>query len=60
MFGHTVGSALGLGYLARSGEPVSADWIGAGRYEVEVAAERVPARVSLRPFYDPSGQRVRR
>jgi heterotetrameric sarcosine oxidase gamma subunit len=60
MFGHTVGAALGLGYLANRGAPVSADWIRAGRYEVEVAAERVPARVSLRPLYDPSGERVRR
>jgi 4-methylaminobutanoate oxidase (formaldehyde-forming) len=60
MFGHTLGTALGLGYLANGGAPVSAEWIGAGHYEVEVAAERVPARVSLRPFYDPASERVRR
>ncbi len=60
MFGHTLGAALGLGYVANSGVPVSAEWIAAGQYEVEVAAERVPARVSLRPFYDPAGARVRR
>jgi len=41
MFGHTIGAALGLGYLANSGAPVSAEWIAAGQYEVEVAAERV-------------------
>jgi 4-methylaminobutanoate oxidase (formaldehyde-forming) len=60
MFGHTLGTALGLGYLANGGAAVSAKWIGTGHYEVEVAAERVPARVSLRPFYDPAGERVRR
>ena len=60
MFGHTLGTALGLGYLANGGAAVSAEWIGTGHYEVEVAAERVPARVSLRPFYDPAGERVRR
>ena len=60
MFGHTLGTALGLGYLANGGAAVSAEWIGSGHYEVEVAAERVPARVSLRPFYDPAGERVRR
>jgi len=54
MFGHTLGAALGLGYVANSGVSVSAEWIAAGQYEVEVAAERVPARVSLRPFYDPA------
>jgi 4-methylaminobutanoate oxidase (formaldehyde-forming) len=60
MFGHTLGAALGLGYLANGGAPVSDEWIAAGHYEVEVAAERVPARVSLRPFYDPKGERVKR
>lgn len=59
MFGHTVGSALGLGYLANRGAPVSDEWIAAGHYEVEVAAERVAARVSSRAFYDPAGERVR-
>jgi 4-methylaminobutanoate oxidase (formaldehyde-forming) len=60
MFGHTIAAALGLGYLANGGAPVSAEWIAAGQYEVEVAAERVPARVSLRPFYDPASERVKR
>ena len=61
MFGHTLGAALGLGFIERPGDaPITAEWIGAGRYEIEVAAERVPARVSLRPFYDPSGERVKR
>jgi glycine cleavage system T protein len=65
MFGHTVGTALGLGYVsngdasARGGAPLDAAWIAKGAYEVEVAAERVPARVSLRPFYDPSSERVK-
>ncbi len=59
MFGHTVGAALGLGYVANRGEPVSDDWITGGHYEIEVAAERVPARVSLKAFYDPAGQRVK-
>ena len=30
-----------------------------GRYELEVATERVPATLHLRPLYDPSGQRIR-
>jgi 4-methylaminobutanoate oxidase (formaldehyde-forming) len=61
MFGHTLGAALGLGYVERAGEvPITGEWIGAARYEIEVAAERVPARVSLRPFYDPTGERVKR
>ncbi|HEY2275158.1 MAG TPA: FAD-dependent oxidoreductase [Steroidobacteraceae bacterium] len=59
MFGHTVGRPLGLGYVANRGELVSDEWINSGRYEIEVAAERVPARVSLRPFYDPASARVK-
>jgi 4-methylaminobutanoate oxidase (formaldehyde-forming) len=59
MFGHTLGSALALGYIANRGAAVSDEWIAAGRYEVEVAAERVAARVSQRAFYDPAGERVR-
>jgi 4-methylaminobutanoate oxidase (formaldehyde-forming) len=59
MFGHTVGAALGLGYVANRAAPVSDEWIAAGHYEVEVAAERVAARVSQRAFYDPAGERVR-
>jgi 4-methylaminobutanoate oxidase (formaldehyde-forming) len=59
MFGHSVGAPLGLGYVADGGAPIGPEWIAGGRYEVEVAAERVPARVSLRPFYDPAGERVK-
>ncbi len=59
MFGHTVGKPLGLGFVANGGEPVSAEWIASGHYEIEVAAERLPARVSLLPFYDPASERVK-
>jgi len=59
MFGHTLAAPLGLGYVANGGEPVSDAWVASGRYEIEVAAERVPARVSLRPFYDPASERVK-
>lgn len=59
MFGHTLGTALGLGYVSDGGAPVRAEWLRSGHYEVEVAAERVPARISLQPFYDPSGERVK-
>jgi len=59
MFGHTLAAPLGLGYLAAADAPLEAGWISSGRYEVEVAGERIPARVSLRPLYDPAGERVK-
>jgi glycine cleavage system T protein len=59
MFGHTVGQPLAMGYIEREGDCITTEWINAGAYELEVAAERVPASVSLRPFYDPSNGRIR-
>jgi glycine cleavage system T protein len=59
MYGHAVGASLGLGYVANGDAPVDSAWIASGNYEVEVAAERVPARISLRPFYDPASERVK-
>jgi glycine cleavage system aminomethyltransferase T len=58
MFGHTVGRSVGLGYVRRADEPVTADWLAAGRYEIEVANERFAADTSLRPPYDPDGLRT--
>ena len=59
MFGHTLGKPIGLGYVSNDGAVVSAEFIAAGRYEIEVAGERVPASASLAPMYDPKSLRVR-
>lgn len=59
MFRDTVGAPLGFGCLASGGAPVSAEWIAASRYEVEVADERIAARVSLRPLYYAASERVK-
>ncbi|MGF1612190.1 MAG: FAD-dependent oxidoreductase [Kiloniellales bacterium] len=57
-YGHHLGAAIGLGYVSHP-DGVDADFIKTGRYEIEVACERVPARASLRPLYDPGSERVR-
>ena len=57
-YGHTLGRAVGLGYVRHS-EGVTAEFVNGGRYEIEVACERMPARASLHPLYDPSGARIR-
>jgi 4-methylaminobutanoate oxidase (formaldehyde-forming) len=59
MFGHTIGRALGLGYVTNPEGVASPEWVTSGRYELEIAAERFPVEASLAPPYDPSGQRVR-
>jgi len=57
-YGHTLGAAAGL--AAIDGEPArTAEIVGAGGVEVEVAGERVPASLSARPFSDPDGRRLR-
>jgi 4-methylaminobutanoate oxidase (formaldehyde-forming) len=57
-YGHTLGGAVGLAMI-EAGEPVTPRWIDAGRWEVDIAARRYPAQVSLRPLYDPAMQRIR-
>jgi sarcosine dehydrogenase len=57
-FGHTVGKAIGMGYVRRT-EGLDRDYVLSGQYELEVASERVPASVHLDPLYDPGGLRVK-
>ncbi|MDP9464743.1 MAG: FAD-dependent oxidoreductase, partial [Actinomycetota bacterium] len=59
MFGHTIGAALGMGYVANADGLADKAFVLGGRYEIEVAGERVAADVSLDPFYDPGSARVR-
>ncbi len=58
MYGHTLGAAVGLGYVENR-EGVNANFINDGSYEIEVAGVRVPATASLRPMYDPKSERVK-
>jgi 4-methylaminobutanoate oxidase (formaldehyde-forming) len=57
-YGHTLGGAVGLGFV-KNEEGVTVDFIKSGRYKIEVAGHRHPAKASLRPLYDPKGIRVR-
>ncbi len=58
MYGHTIGTCLGMGYVSWE-EGVSKEFIESNRFEIEVAGERYPARPSLTAFYDPKSKRVR-
>ena len=59
-FGHTIDASLGMGWVsAPEGCLADRDWVTSGSYEIEVAGERVPARASLEPWYDPKSFRVR-
>ena len=58
-WGYTVGTGLGYGYVRDPERGVTAGDVLAGSYELEVATERVPASVFLKPPYDPEGLRIR-
>ena len=58
-YGHTLGGAVGLAMLDAGSEPVTAQWLAAGEWTVDVAGERYPAATALRPMYDPENARIR-
>ena len=57
-YGHTLGGAVGLGYVSAVPDGDTGALL-TGDYEVEVACERVPADVSLSPLYDPKNTQIR-
>lgn len=57
-FGHSVGKAIGMGYVRRE-QGIDRDYLLAGEYSLEVATERVPCKIHLAPLYDPSMARVK-
>ena len=55
MYAHTLGAAVGLGYVATpKGAAPRLDG-----YEIEIAGVRYPATASLRPMFDPANTRIR-
>lgn len=57
MYGHTVGAALGMGYVSHEVD-VPRDQVIEGSFEVEINGKRFPATASFRPFYDPESKQV--
>ncbi len=56
-YGHTLGGAIGLGYVPCQGEK-AADVL-ASSYEIDVCGVKVKAEASLKPMYDPKSERVK-
>jgi glycine cleavage system aminomethyltransferase T len=54
MYAHTLGAAVGLGYVTDAAGGIEPD-----AYEIEVAGVRHAALASLRPLYDPKNERIR-
>jgi len=67
-YGHTLGGAVGLAMIEPGTRPalglpqpvaVDAAYLESGCWEVEIARERFPAKVSMRPLYDPTMVRIK-
>ena len=55
-FGYSLGASCGIADVERE-EGIPASDIKAGSFEIDIAGTRVPAKVSLRPFFDPERSR---
>ena len=58
MYGHTLGSSIGLGYVEHP-EVGDKEFIVAGNFELEIAGTRYPATASLKPMYDALSEKLR-
>jgi glycine cleavage system aminomethyltransferase T len=56
-YGHTVGGAIAMGYVANP-DGVNAEFIKAGRYEININGQRYAAQAHLRAPYDPDRKRI--
>ncbi len=58
-FGHSLGAPCGIAGISRD-DAITATDLAAGSFEIDVAGTRVPAQVSLKPFFDPERSRILR
>jgi len=57
-YGHTLGAAVTLCQL-EADEPIKADYLKSGEFEIDLAGVRFSAQVHLRTPYDPKGERAK-
>lgn len=57
-YGFTLGGAVGLA-MVEADEPVTPAYLKTGTWEVNIAGKTYPAKVSLRPLYDPKMKRIK-
>ena len=59
MYGHTLGRAIGLGYVSNGNGNVDGDFIAVGTYDIEIAGRRFKAKASIKPLFDPKSERAK-
>ena len=58
-YGYSVGKMVAMGFVRNGGDPVDADFVNSGSYDIDIAGDRIPAEASLAAPYDPKGARAR-
>ncbi len=57
-YGFTLGGAVGLAMI-QADEPITKRYLDEGTWQVDIAGTLYPAKVSLRPMYDPKMERIK-
>ncbi len=57
-YGHTLGGAVGLGYVHHP-DGVDQNFLNSAALEIDIGGERVPSKASLTAMYDPKAARMR-
>ena len=55
-FGHSLGSAIGLGYVPCKNENIS-DVLNSD-FEIEISGHKIKSKISTKPLYDPRGRKI--
>ena len=58
-YGHTLGHAIGMGYVVNDAGLADEAFVNAGRYQVDIAGSLEEAVVQLRAPYDPQALRIK-
>jgi 4-methylaminobutanoate oxidase (formaldehyde-forming) len=58
-YGATLDGIVGLAWVQSNGEGIDQAWLDRRQFVADVGGEPVPVRASLKPFYDPKGDRMR-
>lgn len=56
-YGHTLGAAVGMGYV-KSDSVLDTEFVLGGEYEINVSGKRIPATPHLKSPYDPQRTRI--
>lgn len=57
-YAHHLGAAIGMGYVSAD-EPMTAEFLAARTFAIQVNGTAQPAKASLKPFYDSASDRMR-